>query len=105
MVTPGRMVALLPIGAPRPTRVGTSSQSASVCSRPSGVSARGKRSLVNMTPWPTKTPSSIVTPSQMKLWLEILQRRPTITPRWISTNAPMRDASPMRQPYRFTSCG
>ena len=25
------------------------------------------------TPWPTKTSSSIVTPSQMKVWLEILQ--------------------------------
>ena len=34
------------------------------------------------------TPSSSVTPSQMKLWLEILQWRPMTAFRWISTNAP-----------------
>ena len=32
---------------------------------------------MNITPWPMKTSSSIVTPSQMNVWLEILQRRPT----------------------------
>ena len=31
---------------------------------------------MNITPWPMKTLSSIVTPSQMKVWLEILQRLP-----------------------------
>src|SRR5262249_3583582 len=69
IVTPGRMVAWLPIDAPRATRVGTSSQSASVCSCPSAANARGTRSLVNITPCPTKTPSSIATPSQMNVWL------------------------------------
>ena len=52
--------------APAFTRVCTSVQSASVCMRPSATTARGNRSLVNMTPWPTKTPSPIPTPSQMK---------------------------------------
>ena len=33
---------------------------------------------MKVTPWPTKTLSSIVTPSQMNVWLEILQRLPTI---------------------------
>ena len=33
-------------------------------------------SLMNITPWPMKTSSSMVTPSQMKVWLEILQLRP-----------------------------
>ena len=33
---------------------------------------------MNITPWPMKTWSSIVTPSQMKVWLEILQRRPIV---------------------------
>ena len=32
---------------------------------------------MNITPWPTKTSSSMNTPSQMKLWEEILQRSPT----------------------------
>ena len=32
---------------------------------------------MNITPWPTNTSSSIVTPSQMKVCDEILQRRPT----------------------------
>ena len=75
------MVAWLPMDAPRPTRVGISCQSASVCSCPSAVSARGNRSLVNITPWPTNTPSSSVTPSQMNVWLEILQAQPTTAPR------------------------
>src|SRR5258706_442815 len=70
-----------PMDAPRRTTVGTTAQSASVCSSPSAVTARGKRSLVKVTPWPTKTWSSICTPSQMKVWLEILTRRPTLAPR------------------------
>src|SRR5205814_1437625 len=43
-----------------------------------------------------------VAPSQRKLWLEILQRAPTETFFWISTNAPTRDSSPMLHPYRLT---
>ena len=31
---------------------------------------------MNITPWPMNTSSSIVTPSQMKVWDEILQRAP-----------------------------
>ena len=59
MVTPARMVALLPIDARASTSVGTSVQSASVCRLPSALTARGCRSLVNITPWPTNTPSSM----------------------------------------------
>ena len=40
MVTPARIMAPLPIEAPRLTRVGTTVQSASVCSAPPAV-ARG----------------------------------------------------------------
>ncbi len=40
----------------------------------------------------------MVTPSQMKVWLEILQRRPTVTPFWISTQAPIFVSSPISQP-------
>ena len=47
----------------------------SAARRPAVV-ARGRLSLMNITPWPTKTSSSIVTPSQMKVWLWILQRAP-----------------------------
>ena len=46
-------------------------------SPPSAVVARGYASLMNVTLWPMKTLSSMCTPSQMKVWLEILQRRPT----------------------------
>ncbi len=38
--------------------------------------------MMKVTPWPMKTSSSIVTPSQMNVWLEILQRAPTTAPRW-----------------------
>jgi hypothetical protein len=45
---------------------------------------------MNRTPWPTKTSSSIVTPSQTKVCDEILQREPTTAFFWISTKAPIR---------------
>ena len=69
-----------------------------VCSAPSPVVARGYLSLTNMTPCPTNTSSSIVTPSQTKVWLWTLQRAPIRAPRWISTNGPIRVASPISQP-------
>ena len=53
---------------------------------------------MNVTPWPTNTWSSIVTPSQMNVWLEILQRLPTVAFFWISTNAPIFVSSPISQP-------
>src|SRR6059036_2095213 len=56
---------------------------------------------MKMTPWPMKTWSSIVTPSQMKVWLEILHCRPTFAFFWISTNVPIFVPSPISQPYRL----
>src|SRR5580765_2926530 len=100
---PHRIVAPEPIVAPRRTIVGTIVQSPSPCSSPRSFTARGKRSLMNITPCPTKTWSSISTPSQMKVWLDTLTRRPTFAPFWISTNVPMRDSSPISQPYRLTN--
>ena len=44
---------------------------------------------MNITPWPTNTSSSMVTPSQTKVCDEILQRRPTTAFFWISTNVPI----------------
>jgi hypothetical protein len=38
----------------------------------------------------------------MNVWLDTFTHRPTFAPRWISTKAPMRDWSPISQPYRFT---
>ena len=84
--------------ARRFTSVGSHVQSPSPASAPPSVVARGKRSLTKITPWPTKTSSSSVTPSQMNEWLPILQRRPTTARFWISTKGPMRLSSPMRQP-------
>jgi hypothetical protein len=93
--TPPRTTAPEPIDAPRSTTVSSSSQSASVCNLPPVV-ARGVLSLMKTTPCPTKTSSSIVTPVQMNEWLWILQRAPIDTPRWISTNVPIRVSSPIR---------
>src|SRR6476619_4937296 len=73
IVTRDRIVALEPIDAPRFTTVGSTFQSASVCSSPAAVVARGYESLMNMTPWPTNTLSSMVTPSQMNVSLDTLQ--------------------------------
>src|SRR3989441_1428387 len=56
---------------------------------------------MKVTPWPIKTWSSIVTPSQMKVWLDILHRRPTFASFWISTNVPIFVSSPISQPYRL----
>src|SRR5216683_802550 len=67
IVTFARIVAPEPIEAPFLTSVGSTFQSLSVCNSPSGAVARGWVSLVNVTPWPTKTSSSIVTPSQMNV--------------------------------------
>jgi hypothetical protein len=53
---------------------------------------------MNITPWPTKTPSSIVTPEQIKEWLEILQSLPIAAPFWTSTNVPIFVLSPTVQP-------
>ncbi len=53
---------------------------------------------MNETLWPTKTPSSTTTPSQMKVWLLILQLRPMRAPAWISTKVPTLVLSPMAQP-------
>ncbi len=50
------------------------------------------------TPWPTNTSSASSTPVQRKEWLSILQRAPTVTPRWISTNGPTLVSSPIAQP-------
>src|SRR5690606_37427257 len=73
------------------------------CSAPSPVVARGRLSFTNITPCPTNTSSPMTTPSQMKVWLWILQRAPITTPRWISTNGPTRVASPSSQPYRLVN--
>ena len=51
-----------------------------LCSKPSAVVERGSLSLVKVTLWPMKTSSCIVTPSQMKLWLEILHFLPITAP-------------------------
>jgi len=48
------MVAWLPIDAPARHARGNQLPVASVWSWPSAASARGNRSLVNITPWPTK---------------------------------------------------
>ena len=53
---------------------------------------------MKQTWWPMKTSSSMVTPSQMKVWLETLHREPTRAPDWISTNGPIFVSSPIVQP-------
>jgi len=76
MTTLERIVDPDPMEAPFFTSVGSTFQSASVCNFPSFAVARGKESLINVTLCPMKTLSSMVTPSQMKVWLDILQFLP-----------------------------
>src|SRR5689334_15884284 len=80
IVTLASIVAPDPIDAPFLTKVRATFQSASVCICPLEVVALGYKSLMNITPWPMNTLSSIVTPSQMNEWLEILQFLPTVAP-------------------------
>src|SRR5206468_7904292 len=101
IVTFARIVAPEPMEAPCLTSVGSTRQSLSVCSPPCGLVARGYESLMNITPWPMNTLSSMVTPSQMNVWLEILQFLPTLAFFWISTKAPILVSSPTSQPYRL----
>jgi hypothetical protein len=79
--TPPRTVVFAPMLAPAPTRVASVRSSGSEGSRcrRSGVVARGKRSLVKMTPMAMKTPSSTVTPGQMLAKAPILTRLPIRT--------------------------
>src|SRR5215472_17881529 len=98
-----KIVTPEPIDAPSFTSVGSTFQSASVCKAPLTEVARGYESLMKVTPWPMNTLSSIVTPSQIKVWLEILQLLPTLAFFWISTNAPIFVLSPIWQPYRLTN--
>src|SRR5215472_74848 len=56
---------------------------------------------MKVTPWPTKTPFSMVTPSQTNVWLEILQFLPIVAFFCTSTNAPIFVLSPISQPYRL----
>src|SRR5882724_5133797 len=56
---------------------------------------------MKVTLWPMNTLSSMSTPSQTKVWLEILQQRPTRAFFWISTNAPILVSSPISHPYRL----
>src|SRR6266513_6052266 len=60
---------------------------------------------MNITPCPTKTSSSMATPSQIKVCEEILQSEPMVAFFWISTNAPIFVSSPISHPYRFTRSG
>src|SRR5215475_8931436 len=103
MATLLRMVEPEPIDEPLRTMVFSTFQSASVCSSPEAAVARGYESLMKVTLWPIKTLSSISTPSQMKVWLEILTLRPMCAFFWISTNVPMRELSPTEHPYKFTN--
>src|SRR6266852_2759653 len=60
---------------------------------------------MKVTLCPMKTLSSISTPSQMNVWLEILQRLPTLAFFWISTKAPILVSSPISQPYKLMNLG
>ena len=73
MRTPHKIVAPEPIAASSSIQVSVSVQSPGALGVPSGLQARGWRSLTNVTPWPTNTRSAMWTPEQMNVWVEILQ--------------------------------
>jgi hypothetical protein len=70
MTTLDMMVAAEPMEAPALTTVGSTFQCIARCGSPVRVVARGYWSLMNVTPWPMNTPSSMVTPSQMNVCVE-----------------------------------
>src|SRR5271157_1413362 len=98
MVTPQRIVELVPIEAPFLTTVGTTFQSASDCSDPSALADLGYLSLMNETLCPMNTLSSIFTPSQMNVWLETFTLFPITAFFWISTKVPILELSPIVHP-------
>src|SRR3990172_5718895 len=98
IVTLLNIVAPDPTDAPFFTTMGSTFQSDSVCNSPDDVVARGNVSLINVTLCPMKTLSSMVTPSQMKVWLDILQLLPMVAFFWTSTNVPIFVLSPIVQP-------
>src|SRR5262249_36891368 len=58
-------------------------------------------SLMNTTLCATTQSSPMVTSSQTKLWDCTRVRAPIFTSFWISTNGPMKQSSPISQPYTF----
>ena len=97
------IVAPEPMATSSSIQVSSSVQSAGPLGVPSALQARGWRSLVNITPWPTNTRWPMWTPEQMKLCVEILQWSPMVASRWISTKAPTRECLPIVQPYRLVN--
>ena len=73
------MVAPKPMEASLLTKVRSTPQSYSVGSAPLGVVEWGQASSIKVTPCPMKTLSSTVTPSLVKVRLEILRRFPSFT--------------------------
>ena len=79
-VMPHNKVALEPTEAPSSIMVSMQTQSDSACNEPSSFVERGNLSFIKVTLWPIKTLSFICTPSQIKLWLDILQFLPMVAP-------------------------
>ena len=96
-ISTGRMVALVPMETRSPILVGFHS-----ARLPRAGPPVWKRSLTNMAPWEMKQSSPIATSSQTKACDWILVRLPRRQSFWISTKGPMKQSSPIWQPYRFT---
>ena len=60
---------------------------------------------MNVTPWPMKTSSSMVTPSQMNVWLWILQFLPMKAFFCTSTKVPILVLSPMTAAVQVDEIG
>src|SRR6185312_12907655 len=86
----GMIVAFDPIETRLPITV---SRQSSFCPRAGPPLA--KVSLMNITPWPTKQSSPMVTSSQMKACDCTRERAPTTTPFWISVKGPTKQSSPI----------
>ena len=89
----GMIVALEPIETRLPITVSRHSSL-----RPRAGPPLENVSLMNITPWPTKQSSPIVTSSQMKACDCTRVRAPIAAPFWISVNGPTKQSSPILQP-------
>src|SRR5215475_3349249 len=84
----GMMVAFDPIDTRLPITV---SRHSSFC--PLAGPPIAKVSLMNITPWPMKQSSPMVTSSQMKACDCTRERAPTFAPFWISVKGPTKQSS------------
>ena len=98
-------VAWAPMLAPSATRVSSHFAVAVPGAWARGNAARGRRTLVNIAPGPTKTSAPSVTPSHTLVWPCSRVPAPITAPAATNENAPTTAPAPSAAPRATTAVG